>query len=80
MSESNLGGSLWLVATPIGNLSDFSPRGKEVLSSVDQVACEDTRVTKKLLNSLSIEVPLISYREENERKKSIELTDLIEGG
>ena len=80
MSESNLSGSLWLVATPIGNLSDFSPRGKEVLSNVDQVACEDTRVTKKLLNSLSLEVPLISYREENERKKSIELADLIEGG
>ena len=80
MSESNLSGSLWLVATPIGNLSDFSPRGKEVLSRVDQVACEDTRVTKKLLNSLSLEVPLISYREENERKKSIELADLIEGG
>ena len=73
-------GCLWLVATPIGNLGDFSSRGADTLSSADQIACEDTRVTKKLLDHLSIKKPLISYREENERVKSVELAELVESG
>ena len=58
-------GELWLVATPIGNLAYFPPRGCKVLEEVDQIACEDTRVTIKLLNFLGINKPLVSYREEN---------------
>ena len=73
-------GHLWIVATPIGNLKDFTPRGIEVLSDVDLIACEDTRVTKKLLDHISLEKPLVSYREENEKAKSVELADLIESG
>ena len=73
-------GSLWLVATPIGNLSDFSSRATSVLANVDIIASEDTRVTKKLLNHLDISKPLISYREENEKFKSLELADLIDSG
>lgn len=73
-------GYLWIVATPIGNLKDFAPRGIEVLERVDLIACEDTRVTKKLLNHLSLVKPLVSYREENEKAKSVELADLIESG
>ncbi len=73
-------GELWLVATPIGNLADFPPRGGKILNEVDRIACEDTRVTKKLLNFLGISKPLVSYREENEKTKSLELVKLIESG
>jgi 16S rRNA (cytidine1402-2'-O)-methyltransferase len=73
-------GVLWLVATPIGNLKDFSSRGAAVLSGADLIACEDTRVTAKLLDFLSISKPLVSYREENEKTKSVELVDLIISG
>ena len=73
-------GILWLVATPIGNLKDFSIRGAEVLGQVDQIACEDTRVTKRLLDFLNLSKPMVSYREENEKVKSLELVKLIESG
>ena len=54
--------TLYLVATPIGNLSDLSPRAREVLSSVDFIAAEDTRVTQKLLTACALpKKPLISY-------------------
>ncbi len=58
-------GTLYLVGTPIGNLSDLSPRAKSVLSSVDFIAAEDTRVSLKLLNHFDIRKPLISYHEHN---------------
>ena len=73
-------GILSLVATPIGNLSDLSPRACEILGSSDLIACEDTRVTKKLLDYLSFSKTLVSYREENEVKKTAELADLLEQG
>ena len=73
-------GCLLLVATPIGNLDDLSNRAAESLSLADLIACEDTRITSRLLEKLAIEVPLISYREENERVLSSELADQIEGG
>ena len=73
-------GILYLVATPIGNLSDLSSRVRDSLDNCDLIACEDTRVTKKLLDHLSLSKPLVSYREENEVKKTTELADLIEQG
>ena len=60
-----MSGTLYLVATPIGNLGDFSPRAVETLSGVDFVAAEDTRVSLKLLNHFGIKKPLVSYHEHN---------------
>ena len=80
MTDTQPQGVLWLVATPIGNLKDFTPRGSEVLSKVGLIACEDTRVTMRLLSFLSITKPLGSYREENEKPKSLKLVDLIASG
>ncbi len=60
-----MAGILYLVGTPIGNLSDMSPRGLETLRSVDFIAAEDTRVTLKLLNRFEIKKPLICYFEHN---------------
>ena len=70
MSEK---GCLYLVATPIGNLADFSPRAQSVLRDSDIIACEDTRVTQKLLSHIGLSKPLVSYREENERKQTPQL-------
>ncbi len=60
-----MAGTLYLVGTPIGNLGDLSPRAREILSSVDFIAAEDTRVTLKLLNYFEIKKPLICYFEHN---------------
>lgn len=60
-----MSGTLYLVATPIGNLGDFSPRAVETLNSVDFIAAEDTRVSIKLLNHFQIKKPLVSYHEHN---------------
>lgn len=64
-----MSGKLYVVGTPIGNLSDFSERAKETLNSVDFIAAEDTRVTTKLLNKFEIKKPLISYYEHNRRER-----------
>ena len=67
-------GTLYLVATPIGNLGDFSPRAREVMSEVDFIAAEDTRVTKKLMTALDLpQKPLISYYEHNRRQRGEEI-------
>ena len=60
-----MAGTLYLVATPIGNLGDFSPRGVETLGRADFIAAEDTRVSMKLLNHFGIKKPLVSYHEHN---------------
>ena len=60
-----MSGTLYLVATPIGNLGDFSPRAVETLETVDFIAAEDTRVSVKLLNHFQIKKPLVSYHEHN---------------
>ena len=60
-----MAGILYLVATPIGNLGDFSPRAVETLRAADFIAAEDTRVSVKLLNHFDIKKPLVSYHEHN---------------
>ena len=60
-----MSGTLYLVATPIGNLSDFTPRAVQTLEAVDFIAAEDTRVSMKLLNHFEIKKPLVSYHEHN---------------
>ncbi|MBQ1270619.1 MAG: 16S rRNA (cytidine(1402)-2'-O)-methyltransferase [Clostridia bacterium] len=62
-------GKLYVVATPIGNLGDFSPRAVETLNTVDFIAAEDTRVGAKLLNKFGIKKPQVSYFEHNKRQK-----------
>ena len=66
-------GTLYLVATPIGNLKDISQRALETLQSVDMIACEDTRHSAKLLNAYGISKKLVSYHEHNEGSRSDEL-------
>ena len=71
---------LYVVGTPIGNLSDFSPRAVETLKSVDFIAAEDTRVTLKLLTHFGIQKPLVSYYEHNLREKGEYILERIESG
>ncbi len=68
MKKDKKMGTLFIVSTPIGNLKDITIRAVETLASVDLIACEDTRVTKRLLTAHGISKPLISYREENRDK------------
>ena len=75
-----MAGTLYLVATPIGNLRDFSPRGIEVLNTVDFIAAEDTRVTLKLLNHFGIRKPMVSYYRHNEDSRGDELLSRLLAG
>jgi 16S rRNA (cytidine1402-2'-O)-methyltransferase len=70
-------GTLFVVATPIGNLADTSSRVLQVLNQVDLIACEDTRHTIKLLNHFGIQKPLTSYHDFNEEKKAEELVKAL---
>ena len=69
MDDNKTVGRLTLVGTPIGNLSDFSPRALDALRECDFIAAEDTRVTLKLLNHFGITKPLVSYFEHNKRER-----------
>lgn len=69
MDENKMVGRLTLVGTPIGNLSDFSPRALDALRECDFIAAEDTRVSLKLLNHFGISKPLVSYFEHNKRER-----------
>ena len=75
-----LAGTLYLVATPIGNLEDITQRALRVLGEVDVVACEDTRHTRKLLNHFGIKTKTISYHEHNERARAEEICKLLVSG
>ncbi len=61
---------LHVVATPLGNLEDLSPRAVRILSEADWIACEDTRHTRKLLTHFGIRTPTTSYHEHNESEKA----------
>ncbi len=70
-------GKIFVVATPIGHLGDFSPRAKEVLTQVDLIAAEDTRHSAKLLNLFQINTPLTAYHEHNELQKAQTLINSV---
>ncbi len=71
---------LYLVPTPIGNLSDISPRCRETLEGVDFIAAEDTRVTLRLLNHLELKKPLVSYHEHNKEFSGKKVLERILAG
>ena len=73
-------GKLFVVATPIGNLDDLTPRAREVLASADVIAAEDTRHTLGLLSRIGVESRLIAYHEHNERERVAELLERLLSG
>ena len=75
-----MSGILYVTGTPIGNLSDLSPRAAQTLGEVDFIAAEDTRVTLKLLNHLGIKKPMVSYYEHNKRERGEVICARIEQG
>lgn len=75
-----MGGRLILVGTPIGNLSDLSPRAVEALRNADFIAAEDTRVTLNLLNHFGIKKPMVSYFEHNKRQRGEIICSRLEAG
>ena len=78
--SSNSTGTLYVVATPIGNLDDISPRACQVLGSVDLIAAEDTRRTRGLLSRFGVKTPTISYHDHNEASRSPVLLKRLQGG
>ena len=75
-----MSGTLYIVATPIGNLSDLTPRAASTFEQVDFIAAEDTRVTVKLLNHLGIKKPMVSYYEHNLKERGDQILARIEAG
>ena len=75
-----VGGTLYLVATPVGNLADISARAVKVLSEVDFVAAEDTRNSMRLLSYLGIQKPMVSYFEHNKRTHGEMICDRLAAG
>lgn len=73
-------GTLYVVATPIGNLEDFTFRAVRMLKEVDLIACEDTRHTRHLLTRYGISTPLMSYHEHNEQRRVPELLKQLQSG
>jgi 16S rRNA (cytidine1402-2'-O)-methyltransferase len=75
-----MAGTLYLVATPIGNLEDITQRALRVLKEVELIACEDTRHTRTLLNHYDIRTKTVSYHEHNERERAAELATMLQTG
>ncbi|MFI5370188.1 MAG: 16S rRNA (cytidine(1402)-2'-O)-methyltransferase [Candidatus Eisenbacteria bacterium] len=80
MTDERPPGTLFLVATPIGNLDDITVRARRVLGEVTLVAAEDTRHTRRLLDHLGIRVPIASLFEHNERARIPRLIERLRGG
>src|SRR5437660_3074535 len=79
-NTGDMPGTLYIVATPIGNLEDITQRALRVLREVEIIACEDTRRTRVLLNHFGIKTRTISYHEHNERERAARLAELLEEG
>lgn len=79
-NSTTVPGTLYVVATPIGNLGDLSARAREVLASVNVIAAEDTRHTRQLLQSCGVDTALTSLHEHNEARKSEELVARLAAG
>lgn len=79
-SDVNSTGTLWIVATPIGNLEDMTYRAVRILQEVDLIACEDTRTTSVLLQHYGIRKPLISYYEHNETIRIPQILERLRQG
>src|SRR5579871_5527481 len=75
-----MSGTLYIVATPIGNLEDITLRALRTLRECDLVACEDTRQTRKLLDHAGISKPMVSYHEHNEAARTVELVEKLQSG
>lgn len=73
-------GTLYVVATPIGNLADVTHRALDVLTNVELIACEDTRHTRKLLQHYGISTKTISYHEHNEQERARQLVEMLREG
>jgi len=71
---------LYIVATPIGNLSDISQRALDILKSVDYILCEDTRVSQKMLTRFDIKKPLISYHQHSRLAKVEQIIEILQAG
>lgn len=79
-SFDQIGGALYLVATPIGNLEELTPRALNILNEVDIIAAEDTRNTIKLLNHFQIKTKLITHHQYNEKQSSKGIIELLQQG
>ncbi len=75
-----MSGTLFIVATPIGNLEDLSPRARQTLAAVDLIAAEDTRHTGRLLSHFGVKTPLLALHEHNEDQQSARLVEVLQGG
>ena len=75
-----MAGTLYLVATPIGNLGDLSPRAARTLAEADFIAAEDTRVTVKLLNHLGLRKPMVSYHRHSTDARGVAILDRLQAG
>ena len=75
-----MSGTLYIVATPIGNLEDMTHRAVRILGEADVIACEDTRQTRVLLEHYGIAKPLVSYHEHNEQERAAELVERLRAG
>jgi len=78
--KNDVPGTLYLVATPIGNLADITHRALDILRNVSVIACEDTRHTRKLLQHYGIATKTVSYHEHNEQERARELIELLRDG